>query len=274
MRESSKIPGAHETSIVFVLRCTTSFGQNTHIVIKSFPSHPSLCGAARSHGRAKAFTLVELLTVLAIIAVLTAVLIPSVGKVLHNARRTQAGANLRQIALAYSIYTSEGGQPRALTATTIYDWALTLAEEGDINEAELYYFNDDPLVAQSTATHPKAVAYSDGKGTWTINPDFDGFPLSYAVVSGLAPDASPSTTPIAWTRGLQSDGTWKGVTEAVPSGWNGEGGHIAFADGHVEWYRNLKGDDGNGVLMNYTTKRPTYNINDAINSTAKILESD
>lgn len=221
----------------------------------------------------RAFTLVELLTVLAIIAVLTAILVPAVGKALRSARRTQAGANLRQIAIGYSLYASETGQPRTITATSIYNWALTLAKGGGINEATLYYNGDDPLVASDASTHPKMVAYSDGSGNWSLNPDFDGFPLSVSVVSALAPGSDPSTTPVAWTRGLQSDGTWAGAASASPSPWNGDGGFVAFLDGHVEWYADLKGADGKGALVNYVTKKPTCNILDAINTTATVLSS-
>jgi prepilin-type N-terminal cleavage/methylation domain-containing protein len=224
---------------------------------------------ARARKNIVAFTLVELLTVLAIIAILTAALVPAVGKALHNARRAQAGANLRQIAIAYATYVNETGQPRTLTATTVYDWALALAKTGGVNEAKLYYYEDDPLVAASTASRPKSVAYSDGAGTWSINPDFDGFPLSVAVVSSLAPASDPSSTPVAWTRGLQESGTWKSG-----SAWNGEGGYIAFLDGHIEWYNSLTDESGNGVLVNATTKKPTANIKEAINSTATVLETN
>ncbi len=220
-----------------------------------------------------AFTLVELLTVLAIVAVLTAALIPAVGKVLQSARRSQAGENMRQIAIAYATYSGESGTPRTLNATSIYDWALTLAKSGGLNEATLFYNGDDPLVSANSESRPKTIAYSDGAGAWTINPDFDGFPLSVSVVSGLASGADPSTTPVAWSRGLLSDGTWAGPSAASPSAWNGEGGHVAYLDGHVVWYRDLKGEDGNGVLVNYVTKRPTANILEAINSGAKVLSS-
>jgi prepilin-type N-terminal cleavage/methylation domain-containing protein/prepilin-type processing-associated H-X9-DG protein len=225
--------------------------------------------AVRVRKNGEAFTLVELLTVLAIVALLTAALVPAVGKALHNARRAQAGANLRQVALSYSMYVNETGQPRTLTATTVYDWALVLAKNGGVNEAKLYYYEDDPLVAASSAARPRSVAFTDGAGAWTINPDFSSFPLSIAVVSGLAANSDPSTTPVAWTRGLQESGTWKSG-----SAWNGEGGFIAFLDGHVEWYTSLTGDDNNGVLVNYTTKKPTAHITEAINSTATILETN
>ncbi len=224
--------------------------------------------------RRHAFTLVELLTVLAIVAVLTAALIPVVGRVLVDARRSSAASNMRQIALAYSSYSLQGGQPRTIVATSIHDWALVLAENGNLNEATLYYHRDDPLVAAQTGVAPKVVAFSNGEGAWSLNPDFDDFPLSVCVVSGLAPDADPSTTPIAWSRGLQNDGTWAGAAAATPSAWNGEGGHVAFLDGHVVWFRDLLGEDGNGALVNYVTKRPTANILEAINASATVLSSD
>lgn len=51
-----------------------------------------------------AFTLVELLAVIAIIGILAAILIPTIGKVRANARTTQCVGNLRQIGLAGLLY--------------------------------------------------------------------------------------------------------------------------------------------------------------------------
>jgi len=61
--------------------------------------------------------------------------------------------NLRQIAIAYATYVGETGSPRTLTADSLYDWAFALAKEGGINEANLYYAGEDPIVAASTAAH-------------------------------------------------------------------------------------------------------------------------
>lgn len=54
-----------------------------------------------------AFTLVELLTVIAIIGVLAAILIPVIGKVRSSARDAVCLSNLRQIGTAITLYTSE-----------------------------------------------------------------------------------------------------------------------------------------------------------------------
>ncbi len=54
-----------------------------------------------------AFTLIELLTVIAIIGILAAILIPTVTKVRENARRANCVSNLRQIGIASHLYGAE-----------------------------------------------------------------------------------------------------------------------------------------------------------------------
>lgn len=55
------------------------------------------CKARRTPDSRAGFTLIELLTVIAIIAILSAILIPVVGSVRESARAAQSGSNLRQI---------------------------------------------------------------------------------------------------------------------------------------------------------------------------------
>lgn len=72
---------------------------------------------------ARAFTLIELLTVIAIIGVLAGILIPVVGMVRNKARASASVSNLRQIFLGLSLYADENRElyPKA---TDTVDWDL------------------------------------------------------------------------------------------------------------------------------------------------------
>ncbi|MDR1279657.1 MAG: DUF1559 domain-containing protein [Opitutaceae bacterium] len=60
-----------------------------------------------SSRRPAAFTLIELLTVIAIIGILAAIILPVVGKVRESARRAQCVSNLRQIASAVLLFADD-----------------------------------------------------------------------------------------------------------------------------------------------------------------------
>src|SRR5690606_13494189 len=73
----------------------------THTPPASAVVHPLIVG------RRRGFTLDELLTVIAIIGILAAIIIPVVGKVRQSARVTQSVANLRGIGQAVLLYAGE-----------------------------------------------------------------------------------------------------------------------------------------------------------------------
>jgi len=100
-----------------------------------------------------AFTLVELLTVIAIIGILVAITLPVVGTMRSNARATKCKSNLRQLATAYLLYAQDRNGKvltdspwtnlldpylgRAVTTGSLYDfYRCPSAEERP--EAEYY----------------------------------------------------------------------------------------------------------------------------------------
>ncbi len=199
----------------------------------------------------KGFTLIELLTVIAIIGILAAIIIPTVGAVQTKAAQTKSSSNMRQIAMGYSNYSNAGGRTKVITGGTAFsvggtdpstnsaasskDWAEVLGYNVELTDASLWFIDSDEDVA-TVAVLPRSIGIKNGTN-WTTSTEWDAIEpavISYAVVVGMSPNAPTSTTPLLWTKGLQDNGTW-----TMTSPWQGDGGHIAFMDGHVEWFPNL-----------------------------------
>ena len=76
-----------------------------------------------SAGRAIGFTLVELLVVIAVIAMLMAILLPALRKARQLAQRVRCGSNLRQLAMGWRLYLDDNDgyfPPRATNAELYY----------------------------------------------------------------------------------------------------------------------------------------------------------
>ncbi|MFH1497787.1 MAG: prepilin-type N-terminal cleavage/methylation domain-containing protein [Verrucomicrobiota bacterium] len=68
------------------------------------------------------FTLVELLTVTAIVGVLAAIIIPVVGKVKESARNAECLSNLRQVHIRYSAYVADNRGRIPVAYKSGWDW--------------------------------------------------------------------------------------------------------------------------------------------------------
>jgi prepilin-type N-terminal cleavage/methylation domain-containing protein/prepilin-type processing-associated H-X9-DG protein len=82
-----------------------------------------------SSKRTEAFTLVEMLVVIAIIGILAGLLLPVLGRARDKARTAQCVSNLKQIALAIDMYASDYGEsfpPAFISTVPGSDWSLII----------------------------------------------------------------------------------------------------------------------------------------------------
>jgi prepilin-type processing-associated H-X9-DG protein/prepilin-type N-terminal cleavage/methylation domain-containing protein len=91
------------------------------------PREPWSCPARRESRFAAGFNLIELLVVLAVIAVLASLLMPSLRAAQSKATRIHCTSNLRQLGVALEIYASDNGfYPVAMTTNGLGNWQHAL----------------------------------------------------------------------------------------------------------------------------------------------------
>lgn len=218
------------------------------------------------------FTLIELLTVIAIIGILAAIIIPTVGNVQERARRTTDLSNIKQILQSAMVYANDNNERlpqlsnRDLSGTGMTNvtpklWAGVLAKGTGLNDPNFYISKSDPLLP---ATIPLTIL-NEAKTALDNTFSDASTELSVELVAGLRL-SDPSTTPVIFTRGLQTAGTWNSDTGTYKS----DGGYIGFLGGNVSFYKDVTGDDGLGVLVS-TRGTKALNILQTLKTTNSVL---
>jgi len=208
-----------------------------------------------------AFTLIELLTVIAIIGILASIVIPATGVVLKNAKKAADSANLRQIGLASLSYASSNKDQLPSnslgtgantgsnvssggTEATVKLVAAALAASGGIESGKMWVSKADDTTSKENENANVGNILNVAKTG--LAEGFNKVNCAFGYVVGLNTNYSPNT-PIAYTRGIAAsdDGKW---SEANGT-YKADGGYIVFIGGNVEKYKNL-GSSGSGELIN------------------------
>jgi prepilin-type processing-associated H-X9-DG protein len=162
--------------------------------------------------RLTAFTLVELLILIGIVAILISLLMPALAKARRSAIALQCASNMRQVGIGFSMYAAENKHtlPYALYQTTTpdvriaWDDLLNKYLGGDLTSTE---------IAARYAPRPRAVLQCPADAVpraWTV----PNHPLSYAMPRVLIATAAPGEPLFA---GVAGDGVFPNPTAAATS---------------------------------------------------------
>jgi len=239
-------------------------GRNGTFQVSAISRKPKKLRADSRKPRAsRAFTLVEILTVLAVIGVLMGLLLPALNSARENGRRVHCMNNLRQIGLAMMAYAgdNENHMPTALhnNAKNGPAWYNALIDGGYTTPKVFRCLDDrDPRLSGGIAKTPRSYAINVGDQ----NPDTDptqwktdvwiaGSRLTCPYLTNTAvvivgeyytePYHTPAILPTI------EDTTWAYIKNPYsvnhPYSLHKEGqplwGNYLFLDGHVEWVERL-----------------------------------
>jgi prepilin-type processing-associated H-X9-DG protein/prepilin-type N-terminal cleavage/methylation domain-containing protein len=201
--------------------------------------------SSRSSRRAGAFTLVELLCVIAIIGILAALMLPALNQSQSRVKRIECESHLHQLGIAFQVFTHDHGDKFPMAVPLAEGGSMEFVQNGRAAGGEFYFsFRHFQALSSELSTPAILVCPADTRLPATNFGALLNRNVSYFV--GVNAEFSKPDSLLAGDRNLTAN--------ALPNPsilhseadnrlrWTWEmhqfKGNILFADGHVEEWNN------------------------------------
>ena len=192
----------------------------------------------------RAFTLIELLTVIAIISVLAALLIGSVSRMVDAGRRVKCAQNLASLGKGFTAYMGENEMslpPKPLTGEGAQDWMVKL-------DQYVPYSSNVYICPCHTTNLVASTINTNMVTSYAINTYMRDYPSQFPM---FRPKISPLFIPNPSKVGLLVDGSSGWLKESQPerlSFVHRGTANVLFLDGHVQTMRKPELVATNGIV--------------------------
>jgi len=182
--------------------------------------------------RARAFTLVELLVVIGVIAVLVGLLLPVLGNARERSRRTVCLANLRTLGHAMYLY-SEAHRGRLPNGNPpgrwVYSDVLIGFAERWVREPRVFWCpgDRDPM--------PRAIWTSNYQWPNSAHVSYEFYSVWWPPEHGPMLVRMRGRAPLAWD--LSGGAAHHNPRKRLFTNHGDAGGQVLYADGHGDWQR-------------------------------------